>query len=388
MISSALTQYAAELREQGLHRRRRLETGKGINFSSSDYLSLTQEAKIKKAFQKGFSYFPSGSGGSMVICGYHESHRLLEQAFSEALAADDALLFSSGYAANLAIVSLLAQFKTQIIIDKAAHASIYDGLRLNGCSYSRYFHNDFANLTSILESKPTNPVVITESVFSMSGQATELGHLSQLCHEFVADCIVDEAHAFGVFGPEGLGAVVQHGLSQNQIPLRVIPLGKAFAFQGAMIVGKGEWIDVLQQFARSHIYSTAVSPALAYGLLEILAFIRAADDRRKKLFDLIEYFLIQRKNSPLIWRNSTTAIQQLQLGCPHKALTYANFLQTKGIFCQAMREPTVSKKDTGLRIVLNYNHEPEDIDNLFSELHQHAASKEMKEVYDSHEFEC
>lgn len=371
MIESAtLIKYRAQLQEQGLYRRRMLVENRGINFSSSDYLSLTQEAAIAQAFQKGFANYPSGSGGSMVISGYHASHRELERAFSEALAADDALLFSSGYAANLGIVSLLARLKSHIMIDKAAHASFYDGLRLSAAHYSRYLPNNFDNLALKLGSKLTNPVVITESVFSMSGEATHLGQLAKLCLDFAADCIVDEAHAFGVFGPQGLGAVLQYDLSQRQIPLRVIPLGKAFAFQGAMVVGRGEWIEALLQFARSHTYSTAVSPALAYGLLETLAFIRGAEDRRQKLYDLIAYFADHRKNSALKWRHSKTPIQQLQLGCPHQALACASYLRSQGIFCQAMREPTVSKKDTGLRVILNYQHQPEDIDHLFARLHR------------------
>ncbi|MBA3535232.1 MAG: aminotransferase class I/II-fold pyridoxal phosphate-dependent enzyme [Tatlockia sp.] len=375
MISFTIEHYLEEIKKQGLYRQRMLvDSFEGINFSSSDYLSITQEPDIKNAFQKGFDNYPSGSGGSMVICGYHPSHRALEKAFSEALEVDDALLFGSGYAANLGIVSLLAYFNAKIIIDKGAHASFYDGLRLNDCNYSRYLHNDLPNLSLKLQANSINPVVITESVFSMSGQATNLRQLSDLCIDFAAGCIVDEAHAFGLLGPQGLGAVLQHGLSQNQIPLRVIPLGKAFGFQGAIVAGKGEWIDALLQLARSHTYSTAVSPALAYGLLETLNYIRAADGRRQKLYDLIEYFKYQQKKSPLNWRNSPTAIQQLQLGCPHKALVCAKYLQSKGIFCQAMREPTVSRKDTGLRVILNYAHEPKDIDNLFSHLQLFAAS--------------
>src|ERR1700744_5265142 len=240
MLTETLIKQVTNLKQQGLHRQRKLANScEGVSFSSSDYLSLTQESSLKKAFQKGFANYHSGSGGSMVICGYHASHRDLELAFSEALEVDDALLFSSGYAANLGIVALLARLNAQIIIDKGAHASFYDGLRQNGCDYSRFLHNDFEHLIPILKSKTLNPAVITESVFSMSGQASELGQLSAICNNFKAECLVDEAHAFGVLGKEGLGAVVQHGLTQDQIPLRVIPFGKAFAFQGAIVAGRG-----------------------------------------------------------------------------------------------------------------------------------------------------
>lgn len=222
--------------------------------------------------------------------------------------------------------------------------------------------------------------MIAESVYSMSGQETDLRKMSELCSNYNADCVVDEAHAFGILGEQGLGAIKRYGLSQQEIPLRIIPLGKAFAFQGAVVAGQGEWIDALLQLARSHIYSTAVSPALAYGLLETLAFIQKADDRRQKLHDLIDYFQSAIKNSPLKWRSSTTPIQQLQLGCPYKALNFATELRRRGIFCQAMREPTVNRKDTGLRVVLNFHHEPEDIDRLLSELQQIAHMEQGKKA--------
>ncbi|KTD25100.1 MULTISPECIES: aminotransferase class I/II-fold pyridoxal phosphate-dependent enzyme [Legionella] len=370
MINQALIEHLSQLKQRGLHRKRLLSgvDKEIINFSSNDYLSLSEEWCIRNAFQKGFAHHASGSGGSMVICGYHQSHRELECAFSQALGVDDALLFSSGYAANLGVVSLFAHFNAHFFIDKGAHASFYDGLRLTNSLYTRYPHNDLQNLASKLQSSHSNPVVIAESVFSMSGQETDLRKLSNLCVHYGTDCVVDEAHAFGILGEQGLGAVKQYGLSQQEIPLRIIPLGKAFAFQGAVVAGQSEWIDALLQLARSHIYSTAVSPALAYGIRETLAFMLKAEDRRQKLRDLIAYFQRAIKESPLKWRNSSTPIQQLQLGCPHKALAYANELRARGLFCQAMREPTVSKKDTGLRVILNYHHEPEDVDKLLIEL--------------------
>jgi 8-amino-7-oxononanoate synthase len=370
MISQTFIAHSCKLRQEGLYRQRILGDDSKINFSSNDYLSLTEDQRVKLAFQRGFAKYPAGSGGSMVICGYHPIHKELEQVFSQALDADDALLFSSGYAANLGVISLLAKFAAHLFIDKTAHASLYDGLRLTDANYSRFLHNDLQNLAGKLQSHPHNPVVITESVFSMSGQATNLHELMRLCTAYEVDCIVDEAHAFGVFGPQGLGAVVQYGLTQKEIPLRIIPFGKAFAAQGAIVVGRKEWLDMLLQTARSQIYSTALSPAFAHGLLETFSIIREADDRRQKLYQLIAYFQQACNNSPLSWRNSQTPIQQLQLGCPHKALAYATFLRNRGIFCQAIRAPTVNKKETGLRVILNYRHEPEHLDHLFAQLHQ------------------
>ena len=283
---------------------------------------------------------------------------------------DDCILFSSGYAANLSVLSLLGRFDTHVLIDKVVHASIYDGLELSGASYSRFLHNNLSDMVLKINEAPTHSVIMTEGIFSMSGQCAPLGEIAQLAKQHRLDLLVDEAHAFGVIGHQGLGAVILHQLTQADVPLRIIPLGKACAASGAIVAGQSEWIDALLQSARSHIYSTAPSPAFAYGLLETLEIIRGADDRRRKLADLVGYFREAIVKSPLKWRDSCSPIQQLQLGCPHRALYYADKLREQSIVCLPMRQPTVSKPETGLRIILNYQHQPEHIDCLFKWIHQ------------------
>jgi 8-amino-7-oxononanoate synthase len=174
--------------------------------------------------------------------------------------------------------------------------------------------------------------------------------------------------SFGLFGPEGLGLVKAHGLSQKDVPLRLITFGKALAGQGAVVAGKKIWIDALLQQARSYIYSTALSPALAYGMIKAFDVLRGADERRLKLNRLVGYFQQQCENSSLIWRKSVSPIQQLQLGCPHLAKQLSDDLLTQGIFCQAIRQPTVTRQETGLRVVLNYRHTEGDLDRLFHAL--------------------
>lgn len=373
MLSVTLENYLESLKKEGLHREKKVVKSDLLNFCSNDYLSLTNEPQIRSYFQQGFDLFPTGSGGSAVICGQHAIHKELEESFANALDVDCALLFNSGYSANLAIINLLSHFQSHLCFDKAVHASFYDGIKANQSAYSRYFHNDLEHLKQVLQPLQS-AVVITESVFSMSGQISDLQQISALCQQFRADCIIDEAHAFGVFGPEGLGLVARYQLSQDDIPLRMIPFGKAFGFQGAIVAGRAVWIDALLQLGRSSIYSTAISPALAHGMLKTLDFIRKAEDRRQKLFRLIEHFRVLCKQSHLLFRDSQTQIQQLQLGCPHKALMCAQFLAEHGIFCQAIRAPTVSKKDTGLRIILNYQHEPVHLEKLFKHLHHSMAT--------------
>lgn len=347
----------------GIHRSRRVMPDSiALSFSSNDYLSLGREPQIQQAYQRGYSQFPVCSSGSPVISGYHEAHRQLEQAFARALEVDDCLFFSSGYLANLGLMSLLSALDLKIYIDKGIHASIYDGIKLAGVNVSRYLHCNPLDLKAKSLNTNQPSIIVTESLFSMSGQIAPLSDLVN-CG---IDVVVDEAHAFGVMGQEGLGFVRELKRSQDMVPLRVIPLGKAFAGSGAIIAGQGEWIDALLQSARSYIYSTALSPAQAHGLLFTLDFLRQADERRLKLNQLVDYFRQSIQGSHWTWQNSTSAIQRLHVGCPFRAQALAEQLLNQGIFCLPIRQPTVSKPETGLRISLNYHHQSEDIDRLLS----------------------
>lgn len=369
-ITQALTHYLADKQQQGLLRSRVMvsQSSSCLDFSCNDYLSLADDPRLRAAYRYGFQQYPPGSGGSMVLCGYHESHRALEQAFAQALNVDDCLLFSSGYVANLSIVSLLVQFGMHVVIDKAIHASVYDGLGLAQTPYTRFLHNDMHDLQQKL-AKCTGPVaVLTESIFSMSGQRAPLAEMVRLLRGTDACLIVDEAHGFGVMGPEGLGGVPAAGLSQEEVPLRLIPFGKALCGSGAIIAGKALWIDALLQATKQPVYSTSISPAYAYGLQEALSIVRQSDDRRTHLQALIECFRMFTRHSPLRWRDSDSPIQQLQLGCPFLAQSYAKALQAQQIQCFPIRQPTVSKHDSGLRIILNHRHSAEDITRFFQGL--------------------
>ena len=366
VLIDSLKDYSLQKKQQGLHRKRELIDAGLLNFSSNDYLSLATDSRIKKSYQTGFTRYPVGSGGSMLVSGYHSAHQALEQGFAQALDVDACIVFSSGFTANLSVINLLACVNAHVLLDKAAHASIYDGLALSGVSYSRFLHNDLANLALKMQACPEQSVVMTESLFSMSGQIAPLAAMVDLARPYGFELLVDEAHAFGVLGREGLGAVIEQGLMQEDVPLRVIPLGKAFGASGAVVAGQGVWIDALLQAARAYIYSTAISPAVAFGLLETLDIIRSADLRRTKLTLLVNYFRENIKKSSLTWRDSHTPIQQVQLGCPHRALACAAFLREQGIVCIPMRQPTVSLQETGLRVILNYHHTQEEIDHLFA----------------------
>lgn len=371
-LNDAIKKYTDQLNHQGLLRVRQIsEPANSLltHFDSNDYLSLTHDKRVTEVYKQGYSLYPVGSGASMLLSGYHPNHQAVERAFAEFLDVDDCIIFSSGYAANIAVTALLGSVKAHCFIDKSIHASVYDGLTLSGVSYTRFQHNDMADLSLKLNSNPTNASLISEGIFSMSGQIAPLSIISSMCVSKNIELLVDEAHSFGVLGEQGKGAVVYYGLTQEEVPLRIIPLGKAFAGQGAIVAGKKEWINALLQAGRSVIYSTAISPALSYGLLKTLSIVAGADERRLHLGHLIELFKEYIKGSPLTWIDSNTPIQQLHLGCPHLALHYAQELKKSGISCSAIRTPTVNIKSTGLRVILNYRHQHEQIQQLFTNLH-------------------
>lgn len=355
-----------ELNKKNLYRKRNIKSNQQlISFSSNDYLSLGTCMEVREAYLYGFANYPPGSGASMVVTGFHIAHHDLEEAFKKALGVESCLLFGSGYTANLSVMNLLAAVGAHVLMDKAVHASIYDGINLSKVAYERYAHNDLSNLVDKIKIAPQNTIVLTESIFSMSGKQADLARIAQIS---AFPLLVDEAHAFGILGENGKGAVQKYGLSINEVPLRIIPFGKAMAGMGAIVAGSKVWIDALLQSARPLIYSTALSPAYAYGLKETLQQLIKVDDRRKKLMDLIAYFRKCVAKSASTWADSLSQIQQLKLGCSVKALSFAQKLEEKGIICLPMRQPTVSKSDTGLRVILNYQHEMEHIDILFKEI--------------------
>ena len=261
------------------------------DFSCNDYLGLANDPLVKQAFVRGCKLYSIGSTGSAVISGYHPIHRQFERTLATAFNAEDALLFSSAYAANLALIALLAALQTTVLIDKSVHASVYDGIaKQSKLTIKRFKHNDLQQLAALLANKPNNPIVLTEGLFGMSGQYAQLDIINELCHTHTALLMVDEAHAFGVMGQQGLGAVNHYQLTVQEVPLRVIGFGKAMGAQGGAIVGAGHWIELLLQYARSYIYSTAPSPAWTYGLLYAFERLRAADDRRIQLQEVLTYF--------------------------------------------------------------------------------------------------
>jgi 8-amino-7-oxononanoate synthase len=339
----------------------------GICFSNNDYLALSTNQKVQGFYQEGYKRYPTGSVSSNVIFGYQKIHKQLEDAFCEALNGESALLFSSGYAANLGVMALLGRLDAFAVIDKSVHASIYDGLRLSNVHFKRYVHHDINKMQTLL--KPDS-VVVTEGIFSMSGYQPDIPVLANCVKKHRSIMLLDEAHSFGIVGDNGLGCAHKAKLSFDVSPLRVIPFGKSLASMGAIVVGKKEWIEGLVQAARSNTYSTAISPALCYGLYKTLSVLQQADSQRSKLDGLIQYFNTRKAQNAMVWLDSNTPIQRLVFGCVKTATWFYTYLQTKNIFSQLIRPPTVNVPETGLRFCITARHSEQDINDLFENLEE------------------
>jgi len=368
-LEHSLKEFLKTLDQKGILRARSLNTLDSskyqLCFCSNDYLGLSNRKDIREFYRDGFQQFATGSGASPLIAGYHPVHKALEEDFCTALNCEAGLLFSSGYTANLGVMALLGRLQINTLIDKAVHASMYDGLKLSSAKFSRYIHQDIETLRKKIV---PNSTVVTEGIFSMSGYQPDLRSIADITASNESVLFVDEAHSFGITGTEGLGSVNHAGLNEQKVPLRIIPFGKSFASMGAIVVGKKEWIEVLLQVARSCIYSTAISPAVAYGIRKSLHFIREADEHRAHLDALIEYFKNCRKVSGFEWSNSDTPVQRIKIGGYKQAALVHQYLQSSGINTQLIRYPTVNVSETSLRICLTVNHTFNAVDRLFDAL--------------------
>lgn len=340
-----------------------------IDFSSNDYLGLRFDEELVKAFCVGVRAKGLGSGGSPLVGGYDMATAEVERQFATWVGAEQALFFSSGYVANLSVFSALFTENTQIFIDKACHASIYDGLTLGGvlAACKRYSHQNFTQLSALLSNSSAHQkVIVAEGIFSMTGTQVDLRALVELKRKHRALLIVDDAHAIGVVGKDGRGSSTL--VEPGDIDLVICPLGKAFAMQGAMVAGRHELIEALIQLARPYIYSTAPIPALTTLLKTVMSKIERAHAQRAQLEENVKYFksCCQRLQLPL--RPSDSAIQFLVVGDCTKALSLSETLQHQGIYCRAIRTPTVPPAQAGLRIVLSAAHGRAHIDQLVNAL--------------------
>ncbi len=336
-----------------------------INFSSNDYLGLANDQALVRAWQQGLSVYGSGSGASPMVTGFSAAHCNLEAALTEWLGYERAILFGSGFSANQALLFTLLEKSDVLIQDRLNHASLMEAGMLSPAKMKRFKHNDIEHLKSLLNSED-NYLVVTEGVFSMDGDCASLADIAEVTSSHDAWFAVDDAHGIGVLGESGGGSCE---LAKVKPELLIVTFGKAFGMSGAAILCDHATGDFLTQFARHHVYSTAIPPAQAYALTHAVAMIQEQSWRREKLTELNEVYRdgLQDLDG---FVETQTSIKPFMIGESELALKVASACRQNGIWVTAIRPPTVPKGTSRLRITLTANHTNEQVKTLSMALKQ------------------
>lgn len=345
------------------------ETRRFCNFSSNDYLGLSQHPAIIRAWQQGAETWGVGSGGSGHVTGYTTAHQALEEALADWLGYPRALLFISGFAANQALIAALMGKEDRIVADRLSHASLLEAASLSPAQLRRFAHNDAAQLNALLaKSCDGQQLVVTEGVFSMDGDCAPLGELHAAARQHNAWMLVDDAHGVGVLGAEGRGSAASQAVKPE---LLIVTFGKGFGISGAAVLCSESVADYLLQFARHLIYSTSMPPAQAVALLEALRVVRSTEgeQRRHTLAAYIQRFRAGVRELPWQMTDSQSAIQPLIVGENSRALHLAQQLRERDMWVTAIRPPTVPAGTARLRLTLTAAHHTQDIDDLLEALH-------------------
>jgi len=368
---------------QGLLRRRQLlESAQSVrvkvdgkpclSFCSNDYLGLSNHPKLIASLHAGALQHGVGSGASHLVSGHFNVHQQLENELAAFVHKPAALLFSTGYLANLGAVQALVGREDTVFADKLNHASLNDAMLLSRAAIKRYRHNDMAHLEQLLErTKSGRKLVISDTVFSMDGDLALLPELLALCELHDAWLLVDDAHGFGVLGKQGRGSLTHFNLDSPRI-IYMATLGKAAGVSGAFVAAEKVVIDTLVQKARSYVYTTASPPALASALLASLVVMREEEWRREQLCELIEQLRTGLAGLPWTLMPSFTPIQPLLVGSNENTMALSEGLRERGIWVPAIRPPTVPRGTSRLRISLSAAHSRSDVAQLIGALHELA----------------
>lgn len=374
------TELAAREAQSLTRRRRTLTSAQGarvrmdgralLSFCSNDYLGLASHPALAAALRDGVAEAGVGSGASHLVTGHHALHQRLEQALADFVELPAALGFSSGYMANVGVVTALMRRGDAMFADKLNHASLNDAALLARATLRRYRHNDLAQLEAQLRaSTAPRKLVLSDTVFSMDGDLAPLPQLLALCERYDAWLLLDDAHGFGVLGTHGQGSLSHFRLRSPRI-IYMATLGKAAGVSGAFVAAEAVVIDYLVQYARSYVYTTATPPALAAAVLASLDLIRRDEPRRARLQALMAQLKSGLRLRRWALMPSDSAIQPLLVGDNQAALALSDYLLAHDILVPAIRPPTVPAGTARLRISLSAAHTPDEVERLIAVLRQ------------------
>lgn len=386
MKNDFLTQTLTQLESKGLRRRlRSVDGAQGakislngkvvINLCSNNYLGLADDARLRAAAIDCIADEGLGAGASRLVCGNMKSHSALEEKLADFKGTESAILFSTGYMANVGIISSLFSRDDVIFADKLNHASIIDGILLSGAEFKRYPHNDMKALEDFLKKDKTRGrpacrrgrrAIITDSVFSMDGDVAPLEEIVALAQKYNCMVMIDEAHAFGVFGKKGKGLGEHFGL-EKEIDIQMGTLSKAAGSFGAYACGSRTLIDFLINCARSFIYTTAMPPSIAAASLRAIEIIESEPQRREQLWENERYLRKGLKDSGFDTGKSQSPIIPVLVKDAKVAVEFSRKLLDQGIFVQAIRPPTVPQNTARLRVTAMATHSRADLDFAIKE---------------------
>jgi len=341
-----------------------------LSFCSNDYLGLANHPDLIATMQSAAQASGVGSGASNLITGHHRYHDNLEKQLAKFVQMPAALLFSTGYMANIGVISALMGRNDAVFADKLNHACLNDGAFLSRAAFHRFPHNDVKALEALLKtSTAKHKLIAADAVFSMDGDMAPLPEYLSLCEKYDAYLYVDDAHGFGVLGEHGQGTLNHFKLKSPRV-IMMATLGKAAGVAGAFVAGEQVVIDYLIQKANSYVYSTPAPPALSATLSASVNLIEQGDHLRSHLRTLIAYLKDNLNCRKWQLMPSDTAVQPLVVGGNHEALALSEYLQSCGVLVPAIRPPTVPVGTSRLRISLSAAHSIEDIKKLIKVLHQ------------------
>ncbi|MGY8768511.1 MAG: 8-amino-7-oxononanoate synthase [Pirellulales bacterium] len=338
-----------------------------INFGANDYLGLAADDQISSAAIAAIQTEGWGSGASPLVTGHGHSHALLETKLAEFEQTEAALIFPSGFAANMGVITALAGKGDIIFSDEKNHASIIDGSRLSGARVSVYPHLDVDYLENLLsQALPfRRRLIVTDSLFSMDGDLARLPELVALAEKYDAMLMVDEAHATGVFGEQGRG-VCEHFQVEEQIPIRVGTFSKALGGHGGFAVGSQALIDWLANRARSYVFSTAAPMAGSAAMIQALEIVKTEPQRRQELLKQSNQLRQSLKQQGWNTGASQSQIIPVYIGQPDPTMKATHYLREQGLLVPGIRPPSVPEGESLLRISLSYAHTPEMIERLIA----------------------
>jgi 8-amino-7-oxononanoate synthase len=378
-----LTQRMQERQQQGLIRQRLQRQGACqpvqdfggrplISFCSNDYLGLANHPEVIAAFRSAATEYGVGSGASHMVTGHCRVHDQLEEELADFTGRDRALLFSTGYMANMGVINALTDAKSLVLQDALNHASLLDGGWLSRASSRRYSHASLDALEHELQGSDSPCLIVSDGVFSMDGDIAPLPGLIKLAHRYGAGLMIDDAHGMGCLGAGGRGVIAMDNnggvISQLDLPVLVGTFGKAFGTAGAFVAGDKALIDYIEQFARTYVFTTAMPPALAAATCASLRLIREDVWRRQRLQSLIAMFRHQAERLGLNVLPSQSPIQALVIGDVDKTMQASQFLRTRGLQVSAIRPPTVPAGGARLRITLSAVHSDAQLQQLLDAL--------------------